>query len=109
MPFQFVTDLAPIGDRPEIDAIPGAEFARALPRVLGKEVVMPALREMHNEITAWLNSLDSGKGPFQLDEVEMTVNVDHSGKVTIFMAEVGGSVSGGFQMRWKRRPAGTET
>ena len=77
MPFELVTDLVPIGDRPEIDAIPGAEFARGLPRALGKEIVMPALREAVQEMTSWLNSIDSGSGPFHLDEVEMTIRVDH--------------------------------
>ncbi|GAF88750.1 unnamed protein product, partial [marine sediment metagenome] len=57
MTLQFISDLAKVGDRPEIDAVPGGEFARALPKILAGEAVKEALREAVRNVTEYLNSM----------------------------------------------------
>lgn len=108
MALQFISDLAQVGDRPEIDAVPGGEFVRALPKVLSGEAVKDALREAVRDMTEYLNSIVAGKGPFMLDEAEMTLQVDQSGKVNLIFGDIGGKISGGIRLKWKRQntPAG---
>lgn len=107
MALQFISDLAQVGDRPEIEAVPGGEFVRALPKMLSGEGVKSALRDAVREMTDYLNSMEAGKGPFLLDEAEMTLQVDQSGKVNLMLGDIGGKVSGGIRLRWKRRVTGT--
>lgn len=102
MALQFVSDLAKVGDRPEIEAVPGGEFVRALPKVLSSDAVKAALREALRDMTEYLNLIEAGNGPFSLDEAEMTLQVDQSGTVKILLADVGGKVSGGIRFKWKR-------
>src|SRR3972149_2039473 len=103
MALQFISDLAQIGDRPDVEAVPGGEFVRALPKVLSGDAVKAALREAVGDMTDYLNSMGIGKGPFVLDEAEMTLQVDQSGKVNLILGDVGGTISGGIRLMWKRR------
>lgn len=102
MALQFVSGIAQVGDRPEIEAVPGGEFVRALPKVLSGEAVKAALRDAVRDMTDYLNSLEAGKGPFVLDEAEMTLQVDQSGKVNLILGDIGGRLSGGIRLKWKR-------
>lgn len=102
MTIQFISDLAHINKRPEIDTVPGGEFVRALPKVLYGKDVQASVRKAINEMTDYLNSIEHGKGPFFLDEAEMTFQVDQSGKVNLMVGDIGGKVSGGIRLKWKR-------
>ena len=99
---RFVSDLAEVQDRPEIEAVPGGEFVRGLPKVLSSDRVKDALRAAVREMTDHLNSMADDNGPFRLDEAEMTLQVDQSGKVNLLLADVGGQISGGIRLKWKR-------
>jgi hypothetical protein len=105
MALQFISGLAQVGERPEIDAVPGGEFVRALPKALSGESVKEAVRDVVREMTDYLDSMATGKGPFVLDEAEMTLYVDQSGKVNLILADIGGKVSGGIRLKWKRQDA----
>jgi hypothetical protein len=102
MPIQFMSDLAQVRERPEIEAVAGGEFVRGLPKILSTDTVKAALRDALRDMTEYLNSIELGDGPFRLDEAEMTIQVDQSGKVNLMLADVGGKVSGGIRLKWKR-------
>lgn len=103
MALKFISDMVQVGDRPDIEAVPGGEFVRALPKVISGETVKAALRDAVGDMTDYLNSLEAGKGPFALNEAEMSLQVDQSGKVNLILGDIGGKVSGGIRLKWKRR------
>ena len=103
MDLNFVSNLPEVGNRPEIDEFPGGRFSGALPKLLSADKVKTQLREVINEMTQYLNSLSETDGAFALDEAEMVFQIDQSGKINIFVADVGGKISGGIKFKWKRR------
>ena len=102
MELNFISNLPEIGNRPEIAEIPGGHFFGALPKLLSTEKVKQQLREVIIDMTKYLNSLSEGDGPFNLDEAEMVFQIDQSGKINIFVADVGGKISGGIKFKWKK-------
>jgi hypothetical protein len=102
MELNFISNLPEIGSRPEIGEIPGGHFSGALPKLLSTEKVKQQLHEVIIDMTKYLNSLVKGDGPFNLEEVEMIFQIDQSGKINIFVADVGGKISGGIKFRWKK-------
>lgn len=99
----FVSTLPPIGDRPGLSPVEGGHgVTPKWPLKLSTEDVQAKLKEAVGSITAFLNGLEDGKGPFKLDEAEMLFQIDQSGRVNIMVADVGGQVSGGIRFRWKR-------
>ncbi|NOZ46842.1 MAG: hypothetical protein GXO79_08665 [Chlorobi bacterium] len=102
MDLNFVSNLPEIGSRPEIDEFPGGHFSGALPKLLSTEKVKSQLRKVIVEMTKYLNSMDESDGPFTLDEAEMVFQIDQSGKINIFVADVGGKISGGLKFKWKK-------
>ena len=102
MSIHYVSDLVERGARPEVRGIEGGHEAPSLRRALDPEVVKQSLRQAIRELDEFFETLDASAGSFRLSEVEVHLQMDHGGKVTLFLAELGTSVSGGFSLRWRR-------
>lgn len=102
MSLKFVSSLPEVGSRPEVETLPGGQFVGALPKALSGEKVRERLRDAIHEMSEYLNSMKAQSGPFQLDEAEMILQIDQSGKVNLIVADVGGKISGGIRLKWKR-------
>ena len=102
----FVSTLGDIKSRPDIGAVEGGLGVRAhVPQLLSAPDVQKTLKETMASIASYLDSIaqqDNGHA-FALDEVELTVQMTQNGKVTIFVADVGGSIQGGIKLKWKRK------
>jgi len=61
-----------------------------------------AVRYVRNYLGKLAEEADGDQ--FSLDEAEVTIQVTNSGKVTIVLADVGGSIQGGIKLKWKRKP-----
>ncbi len=99
-----VSNLAPLKDRPEYETVDGSYNVQPqFPTKLPTELVERNLKKAIEGITHYLNSIEMHDGPFVLEEAEMFLQVDQSGKVHVFVADVGASLSSGLRFRWKRR------
>ncbi len=103
MKLRYISTFPEIRERPELEAVPGGHFVGSLPKIISGKQVKEHLREAMQEMTDYLNSVRDGDGPFQLKEAEMTFQIDQSGKVNLVLADVGGRISGGIRLKWKRR------
>lgn len=102
----FVSNLGDIKSRPDIASVEGGLGIRPfVPLMIPTPQAEDSLREALKTIDNFLESITTNEsnGTFGLDEIEFTVQVSQSGKVSIWLADVGGSVSGGLKLKWKRR------
>jgi hypothetical protein len=110
----FVSDLPDFTERPTIEAVEGALGLRpAVSRIVPDADVREAIGSAIKELSEYLNTLASttSDSVFVLDEVELLLTVSQSGKVNIFLADIGGAVQGGIRLKWRhsRRPSGQPT
>ena len=102
----FVSTLGDIKRRPDISPVEGGLNVRPfVPITLPNQIVNESLKKALKSVESFLDSIidEDGNSKFMLDEVEFTLQVGQSGKVSIWLADVGGSISGGMKLRWKRR------
>jgi len=106
----FISNLGEIGKRPGIPSVEGGLAVRPFaPVQLANETVRKAVDEAIKGLAHYLDSLakEDGGLAFCLEEVELTVQVSQTGKVNVFLANVGGEVEGGMKLKWKRREGKT--
>jgi hypothetical protein len=102
----FISNLGDVGGRPSIGTVEGGLAVRAhAPLLLSNDEVRHAIKEAIKELEAFLGETtpDDKDSAFALDEVEFTLVVSQSGKVSVFLADVGGSIEGGLRLKWQRR------
>ena len=106
----FVSNLGDIGKRPGVPSVEGGLAVRPYaPIQLASDTVRKALDDAIRGLARYFDSLakEDGGLAFCLDEVELTVQVSQTGKVNVFIANVGGEVAGGMKLKWKRREGKT--
>ena len=102
----FISNLGEIGNRPGIETVEGGLGVRPhVPALLSSQEVKKAIGTAIHDISVYLDSIadQTGELAFALEEVEFTLVVSQSGKVNVFLADVGGSVQGGLKLKWQRR------
>lgn len=102
MSIQYVSDLVARGARPDVQGVEGGHEAPSLLRVLDPGMVKESLRQAIQELDEFFETLDASEGQFRLSEAEVHLQMDQGGKVTLFLAELGTSITGGFSLRWQR-------
>lgn len=102
---EFYSNLeVPDDDGPptSLGAVPG--LSRRFP-FLKREDVEEAIEGAVGYLRDYLGRLApmADSDQFSLEEAEVTIQVTKSGKATIMLADVGGSIQGGIKLKWKRR------
>lgn len=102
----FVSTLNDVDERP---SVPSAEGGLAVkpkfPLKLDSGSVKESLSKSINEMAEYLDTIakqHKGKS-FELNQVEMTMQISQGGKVNIFVADVAGQMQGGIKLVWKRK------
>ncbi len=103
----FVSTLEDVKDRPGIPTVEGGLSVRPLfPKQLKSDEVKKSLSEAAQGFAEYLDKLAKQENEgltFTLEEAEVTMQVSQSGKVNIYVADVGGAIQGGIKFKWKRK------
>lgn len=100
----YVSTLTAVSQQGGIpDSEGGLGIRSKLPSTVSSETVKSALNGALSELSSQLSEYaeNDKNAAFQLDEVEVNVQITQEGKANIIVGEIGGKAAGGFKLKWR--------